>query len=320
MTNGQLFTASDLLTVLLKYWKHLTLISLSVLILSYVFSSSRFIKPLYKSFAVVYPVNISPYSTETPTDQLYQMLLSDDLKDSLITRFGLVKHYNSSTENPYYYSKTLRQLSENLNVTSTRFESVKIVVYDTDPEMAFGMVNEMLNLLNSKIRAIYRKQFNEVLEIVKIQMDLKKSELDSLDSRLNDLTVNYELFDVPAQANEVVRGYLGTVDGSNGQLVNHDNVMKFMQNIIGYGAEHIRTSGYAYTSRNEYLTLKNYLENVQKEVTKVLTYVNIVTHPRIPEEPVSPVRWLIVLISTVSVIFTSILIIVSIERRKALSQ
>jgi capsular polysaccharide biosynthesis protein len=316
MTNGQLFTASDLTLLFTKYWKHLVIVLVTTLVLTYIFTSPRFINPVYKSFAVVYPVNISPYSTETPTEQLYQMLLSDDLKDSLITRFDLVKHYKIDRDQPFFYTKTLKKLDENLSITSTRFESVKIVVYDYDPEIACRMVNEIFDLLNIKIRAIYRKQFYEVFDIVKTQMDLKKAELDSLDARLKEITVNYELFDVPAQANEVVRGYLGTVDGSNGQMVNHKNVLKFMENLINYGAEHIRTSGYAYTSRNEYLTLKNQLENVQKEVTKVLTYINIVTHPRVAEFPDFPVRWLIMLVCTASVFITTLLIIISFEKKK----
>lgn len=293
------------------------MISLSALALSYIFTSPFFIKPVYKSWAIVYPVNISPYSTETPTEQLYQLLLSDDLKDSLIARYNLSGHYKTESGKPGYYAETLRELENNLNITSTRFESVKIVVYDHDPQVACRLVNGLLDLLNSKIRTIYRKQFYEVYDIVKTQLDLKKTELDSLDSRLEEITVNYELFDVPAQANEVVRGYLGTVDGSNGQMVNHKNVLKFMQNIISYGAEHIRTSGYAYTSRNEYLTLKNHLENIHKEVTKVLTYVNIVTHPRVPEEPVSPIRWLIIMAITASVIMASLIVVVAVERRRS---
>ena len=316
MTDGLLFSLNDLTRILKKYRTHLVIISFSSLVLSYLFSSPFFIKPVYKSWAVVYPVNISPYSTETPTEQLYQMLLSDDLKDSLIERFNLARHYKTDSGKPGYYTETLQELENNVNITSTRFESVKIVVYDHDPEMAFNLVNGLLDLLNSKIRTIYRKQFYEVYNIVKTQLDLKKTELDSLDSRLEDITVNYELFDVPAQANEVVRGYLGTVDGSNGQMVNHKNVLKFMQNIISYGAEHIRTSGYAYTSRNEYLTLKNHLENIHKEVTKILTYVNIVTHPRIPEEPVSPIRWLIIAAITVSAVFASLMVLVAVERRR----
>lgn len=316
MTNSQLFTLSDLTRIVRLYWKHLVIIFVLTLTVAYLFTSPFFIQPIYKSFTVVYPVNISPYSTESPTDQLFQMLLSDDLKDSLIERFNLVEHYKINTQTPHFYTRTLEELNENLSIASTRFESVKIVVYDNNPEVAFNMVNALLDLLNTKMRTIYRKQFNEVFDIVKTQMDLKKNELDSLDFRLKELTVNYELFDVPAQANEVVRGYLGTVDGSNGQLIKHKNVLKFMQNIISYGAEHIRTSGYAYASRNEYLTLKNQLENVQKEVTKILTYVNIVTHPRIPEEPVFPVRWLIILVCTFSVLLTSVIIIVAVERNK----
>lgn len=316
MTNLSLFNLTDLNKEVLSHWKHLTIITILAIVLSYIFSGPYFIKRVYKSSAVTYPVNLSSYSTESATEQLLQLLLSDDIKDSIIRKFDLIGHYNLNAGNRFAYSAALNRLERNVSIVSTRFESVKITVYDHDPEIAFLMVNEWIEQTNLKIRTIYRKQFNEVFTIVKTQMDLKKSELDSLDARLKELTVNYELFDVPAQANEVVRGYLGTVDGSNGQMVNQKNVLQFMKNIINYGAEHIRTSGYSYTSRNEYLNLKNQWENVQKEITKHLTYMNIVTQPRIAEMPVFPVRWLIVLGCSVSAFAMGLVIILLIGRKK----
>nr|NQU90008.1 hypothetical protein [Bacteroidota bacterium] len=314
MTQNAFFNQHEFLDIMRKYWKPLAMVALLAAIVSYVFSGPRFIKPHYRSFAVVYPVNLSPYSTETQTEQLLQLLNSDDLKDSLIHRFDLMQHYRINDEQPFAHALVLDKLNRRLKIDITRFESVKIEATDTDPEVAYALVNELLAQLNTKIRTIYRKQFREVYTVIQTQMDLKRSELDSLDNRLRDITVDYELFDVPVQANEVVRGYLGTVDGSNGQFINHESVLKFMANIINYGAEHIRTSGYAYTSRNEYLNLKNQFENAQKEITKELTYVNVVTNPRIPLLPAYHIRPLVVFFSTISALFLAFIMICILRR------
>ncbi len=302
------FRQDDILMLLQKYWPHLLIISVFAFAVSWFFSGPRFVQPWYKSTAVVYPVNLSPYSTETPTEQLLQLLESDDLKDSLISHFNLMGHYKIDPGLPFAYSIVFNKLRKNLTITKTRFESVSIKVLDKNPEYASMMINDLIEQLNLKIRNIYRKQFNEVYTIIKTQMDIKKIELDSLDNRLKELTIDHELFDVPAQANEVVRGYLGTVDGSNGEFVNSEYVLKFMQNIINYGAEHIRTSGYAYASRNEYLNLKNQFENVQKEITKKLSYVNIINSPKTPLLPAINLRLFIVLFTTAGTLFIAFLV------------
>jgi capsular polysaccharide biosynthesis protein len=316
MNSFTFFRLNDLLSIVQKYWLHLIAILVIAFAVSWFFSGPRFLQPWYKSTAIVYPVNLSPYSTETPTEQLLQLLESDDLKDSLITHFRLMEHYRVDPALPFAQSVVFNKLKKNLTISNTRFESVYIQVLDKNPEYACMMINDLIDQLNIKIRNIYRKQFDEVYTIVKNQMDLKKSELDSLDTRLNELTVDYELFDVPAQANEVVRGYLGTVDGSNGEVINHENVAKFMQNIIYFGSEHVRTSGYAYSSRNQYLDLKNQFENVQKEVTKELSYVNIVNSPKIPLVPAYNLRMYIVFFTSAGVLFISFLLFAFFEALK----
>lgn len=316
MNTSAFFRLNDFLGILQKYLLHLITIFVIAFAVSWFLTRPCFLQPWYKSTAIVYPVNLSPYSTETPTEQLLQLLESDDLKDTLISHFKLMEHYKVDPTLPFAHSVVFNKLKKKLKISNTRFESVYIQVLDKNPEYACMMINELIDQLNLKIRNIYRKQFVEVFTIVKNQMDLKKTELDSLDMRLNDLTVDYELFDVPAQANEVVRAYLGTVDGSNGEVINHENVAKFMQNIIYFGSEHIRTSGYAYNSRNEYLNLKNQFENVQKEITKELSYVNIINSPKVPLLPAYNLRMYIILFTSVGALFIAFLLFSFLEALK----
>ncbi|MFT4595498.1 MAG: capsular polysaccharide biosynthesis protein, partial [Psychroserpens sp.] len=51
---------SELLGLLIRWWKHLLAITLIALVLSTIFSSPFVITPKYKSFAVLYPSNIIP--------------------------------------------------------------------------------------------------------------------------------------------------------------------------------------------------------------------------------------------------------------------
>ena len=55
------------INLIIKWKKHFMIITAVSIVLSIVFSSSFFIKPVYKSFALVYPSNIIPYSDESPS-------------------------------------------------------------------------------------------------------------------------------------------------------------------------------------------------------------------------------------------------------------
>ena len=58
------FNNTNLINLLIKYRLHLVIILIAAVVLGVVFSSPLFITPKFKSYAIVYPANISPYSEE----------------------------------------------------------------------------------------------------------------------------------------------------------------------------------------------------------------------------------------------------------------
>ena len=83
-----------LLELIIKWKKHFIIVTILSIAASAIFSSSFFIAPIYKSFAIVYPSNIIPYSNESPTEQLVQLLEATDIRESVIQKFNLAAHYN----------------------------------------------------------------------------------------------------------------------------------------------------------------------------------------------------------------------------------
>ena len=62
------FNNLSLIQLVLKWKWHILIITLLAALCGAIFSSSMFITPLYKSEAVAYPANISPYSDESETE------------------------------------------------------------------------------------------------------------------------------------------------------------------------------------------------------------------------------------------------------------
>ena len=60
----------DLLNIVLKWKKALAIVVVVTVVISS--ASTYLIKPKYKSFAIVYPANLAPYSQESSTEQMLQ--------------------------------------------------------------------------------------------------------------------------------------------------------------------------------------------------------------------------------------------------------
>jgi hypothetical protein len=65
-------------------------------------SSPIVITPKYKSTAIVYPTNLFEYSKESTTEQMFQILLSNDIKFKMLNAFNLDKHYNLDRNEPQF--------------------------------------------------------------------------------------------------------------------------------------------------------------------------------------------------------------------------
>ena len=83
------FNNLSLVQLVLKWKWHILIITLVAALCGAIFSSSLFITPLYKSEAVAYPANISPYSDESETEQMLQIINSQSIMDSIIEKYDL---------------------------------------------------------------------------------------------------------------------------------------------------------------------------------------------------------------------------------------
>ena len=91
LSNIETLNAIRFIKMLAKWRKQLLIVFIAGTIASYLLTF--LITPLYKSTAVVYPYNLNVYSKESATEQMVQLLKSEDVKESLIKAFHLYEHY-----------------------------------------------------------------------------------------------------------------------------------------------------------------------------------------------------------------------------------
>jgi hypothetical protein len=310
------FNQLFIVQIAVKYKTTLIIIAVVSAILATIFSSEAFIKPKFKSTAVVYPSNLVPYSTESPTEQMLQLFESDDIRDDLIKDFKLFEHYNIDTTKSFPLTRLYGQMRENIKIDKTKFESVEIEVMDTDPVIASRMVDSLLVKMHKKARMLQREKSSEVVVILKNQLDLKKAEMDSMERELMKLRVDYGILDFESQVRSFSRQYYK--DASQGRAGNGGNqpLDKMMKNLLLKGGEYVSLKEHLWRTRGAYNDYKISYETTLKDLTKELTYSNVVTRPVPAEKKSSPVRSLIVLMFTASMLFLSFIILVVFENSK----
>ena len=302
------FNNVKLLDIIIKWKYHLLSVVIAAILLSVLFSSPIFITPLYKSYAVVYPSNISPYSTENETEQMVQMFQSRDIRDSVIHKFNLSKHWGLDSTYQYFMSTMVWYWEQRVRVGKTPNEAVEIEVLDPDPQIACDMTSAIITYYNIKVRGLHKEKFGEVVDNYNFIMEKKQKYMDSLGKEAVALGTKYGVLEYEGQTREVMRAYFQNKGSSE--------VPKYKHNLEEHGGEMMKLGEMMRSESEALATLKLDADRALMDYNRRYTHANVLSKPFPADKKSFPVRWLIVLGSTLAALFLSVIIIGIIENRK----
>lgn len=307
------FDNTPLVKVIYKWKWHIITITLVAAILGAVFSGSKFITPLFKSSAILYPSNITAYSDETCTEQMIQIMQSQDIMDSVVDKFNLIEHYNINKSYIYWKTALIGEYRNKVSISRTPYDAVTIVVKDNDPELACNMVNEIIRLYDNKIKTLHKTKSREVLNMFENILAKKVKEIDSIRTRMQEIGENYGVVDY-SQVREYTRGELGVVTSSS--KVKSDKVDELKKNFELYGPEIAVLSRQLDGENNSYIAIKKDYEQELRFYNADFTYSNIISSPFVADKKCYPIRWVVVALSGLAACIMSILVVYVIENKK----
>ncbi len=295
-----------LIKIFRKWKKHLLITGIVAIVLGFVVTMPFIMPPQFESTVILYPSNLIPYSTESPTETMLQLLESDDIKDRLINTFDLYNHYRIDTTAKFPRTKMYNLLNDQIFITRTAFESVEISVLDEDPKVAAHMCDTIVSYLDWKARSLQRLKTKEVLTIFENQTKSKKLEIDSLELRLMDIRANYGILDFKTQSKEISKAMY------KGGSVNK-NVADDFNNLKLKGVEAEALDSKLKAARLLYNEYKTSFEKAKSDFAKELTYSNYVTKPLPAENKAKPKRTVFMISLLLAVLFLAFLVILVIE-------
>lgn len=319
--------SSDSLLILIWNWRwKIAIVCAATVVVSSVVA--LMIREKYKSTAVIFPAKsnsvvtgkmlnpsqgVLQFGEEEEAEQMLQILNSAEIRNRIITKYDLMKHYDIDTSSRYKYTTLIKEYEENVKCSRTRYGSVTIDVLDYDPDTAALIANDIASLLDSAKNKMLHERGGEAFRIIEKEYLALKADVD----QLNDTLTKLGEMGVIGSSAGVAALYEGQANAIQSR---NETAIRKMEEQINLNKKY----GAAYSSFLEQRELKNMrLDEMEGTYLQARTdaFATISHHfesePAAPAEKKSyPIRWLIVFISTVSSFFFMVFFIIAMEKLK----
>lgn len=320
------FNSTNFFLFLWNWRKILIIISISAAIISA--GASYLITPKFKSTVVLFPtstnsiskalINSNPgnnqdileFGEEEQAEQLLQILNSSKIRDKVIERFNLAEHYEIDTNSKFKNTLLIKEYSENISFKRTEFMAVEITVMDKNPQKAADMANSISNLLDSLKNEMQKERALRGYEIVKKNFESIQNEINILNDSLriirekgvNDYETQAEMInqELAIQLGKGNKQGVERLEAKLDTLSKYGGIYVFLRNNLGYKTEQLNR-------------IKAKLDESKVDAEEYIPQKFTVDTAFKAEKKTTPVRWLLVFLSTFSAFMLTILILIFIE-------
>ncbi len=300
-------------------WKrkfHFVIVGIIAIVLSAIFSGPAFITPRFKSTARLYPTNIWTLSDESETEQMLEILNSNDIKFKMFDAFNLDQAYKINKEDPQYLTYMFDMYNTFVSTSKTEFETAEIKVVDEDPQRASDMCDSIISYYNNKVGELHKAKEKEMVDITARELTKKYKELAVYGHKLDSIRKASGIISFEKQLPELTRGYMNALANGRGNSADTKKIEKLYNNFSANGTQIVAMERNYNRTVNaiDSLTLVN--QEHLAEYEKNITYSHIVEYPFPAVKKSYPVRWLIVAFSTFSAAFLALLLFLVLDYYK----
>ena len=304
------FDSLNIIKTIFKNKKVFVLVVIGAAVLSY--GASFLIKEKFKSNSVVYPVNLFRNSEESPSEQLLQYFLSEDVKLKLAKEFNLFSRYGVDTLSTKG-GKALFDFMfmENVQISPTIYESIDITIKDEDPAFAQKLNAALVLNTNQLIKESKRNIVNQYLANTKKVIDIQSKELDSLSRSILKIKTDYNILDEKDQSKYLSKQL------STGSSLN-ENAQLTVKGIKEKGTELKVLDGRIKSTLKSYTQIKIKNDAYLLDVSGDMDFYVYVSKPNLQDKKCTPIRWIIVMISSLSAFLMTLVFFLYKNRSKEL--
>lgn len=200
--NNELEQSRD--NLLLFIWKKripILLITLGGSLIALVVSF--LLTPQFRSTAIVFPAATSTVSfseqrnakassmdfgEEEQAEQLIQILQSSRIRNRVVEKFELMKHYEIEQDDPNKYYKLGKAYENHISFKRTRYGSIEIEVLDESAELAAEIANKIVDLIDTVKNQMVQERTMPAFDISKRKRQMLEEEINGILAEMDSLS------------------------------------------------------------------------------------------------------------------------------------
>lgn len=330
--SGNNLNSENLIVFFYRWRKPLILITGLAAVISIVVS--LLIPNKFKSTVVLFPTTTSSIAKalisenntgkedvlrlgeEEQAEQMLQILNSDEIRNRIIEKYDLMNHYDIDTDDDYKNTKLQKEYESNVTFERTKFMSVEINVLDENPDTAALIANDIAALLDTVKNRMRREIAVEALAIVKEEYDNQVAYIQSLEDSLKKLR-DIGIINVRAQSERLTEQMAtaileGKMNAAKELKVQLDTLSKYAGIFTSIEDEKVLEKKRLSLVRSKY-------REAQIDAEKTLQHKFIVNNAFPAEKKTYPIRWLIVVVSTIGTFLLALILILFYESVKSIN-
>lgn len=260
------------------------------------------------------PLGLLAFGEEEQTEQLLQILQSEQIKSKIIRKFDLLNHYEIDPDLKHPYTVLNNKMKKYIKFKRTKYMSVVIEVLDKDPITAANIANEISNQVDSTMNKIQQERAMLALKLVEEEFFEMEAHLKRMEDSLTVLR-SYGIVDYVAQSEELMEGYADAINNNNQRAI--QTFEKKLATFAKYGGPYLEIREFIIYEKKNYAELKQKYAEAKMEAEQVLPQKFVVDSAYPSDRKSYPKRSMIVLQSTLSgfILGYIILLIISIIRK-----
>ena len=300
------------------------IISFIAFLASILFSSSWFITPKYKSTVIMFPTSsnsiskallsenpsadqdVLQFGEEEQAEQMLQILSSNKIRDRIVTKYNLLKHYEINPNATYKHTRLFELYESNISFRRTEYMAVKITVLDRNPDTAALIANDIADLLDSTKNVMQKVRAEKAFRIVDNEYNQLKSDIQFKEDSLTALR-KLGVHDYESQA-EMINQQLA-IELAKGNKTGIKVLEDKLDILAKYGGPYVSIRDALEHEKKQLSEVKAKYDEAKIDAEEVLPQKFVVNSAYPAEKKSYPIRWIIVLVSTLSAFILGIIIL-----------
>ena len=255
--------------------------------------------------------SVTKFGEEEEAEQMLQILESALVREKIIARFDLMKHYDIDTAGKLKYTELSETYSDNITFQRNNKGAVIINVLDHDKDTAALIANHISNLFDSTKNSIIHERALLEFEVKKMKLHKLQDEMNVLRDTMSKLTT------LGVVTNQAYQGLTLAMNSAKGDETRTRYEQK-LEMTEKYGSVLQSFQVRAEFLSERMATMETSYEQSESDAQSNISHKFVVELASPAEKKAYPIRWLIVAVSTFATVFFAIILLLFVAKIKEL--